>query len=288
MATLFPGAIWLPIPVSPSRPRRRKGRAVIFHVAVSEADSLFGLFSQSPNDSHLYVRRDGTTEQYVDLDLEAYASMDANASTISVETQGGVTDPDGEPWTDAQLAALARIARWAHDTEGVPLAVMPDSLPASRGIGWHRLGIDPWRVPGGEVWSSSRGKVCPGAAKIAQVPSIVAAAISGAQPQEPDVQLSDKISFTRPDNGQVSTFTVAEWVAWTNYYAGQAAATLGPLVQTVAQQAAQIAALSSAVGQLPGGSIDMAAVAAAAEKGAADALAKTTVTLTPAPAPAAQ
>jgi hypothetical protein len=172
----MPGAAWRPIPVSPSRPRRAKGRAVVFHVAASEATSLFGYFSTASVDSHFYVARDGTIEQYVDTDLQAYASLAANASTISVETQGGVTNPDGEPWTEAQVQSLARIARWAHDTEGVPLTLMPDSRPSSRGVGWHRLGIDPWRITGGEVWSSSRGKLCPGAAKIGQVPRVVALA----------------------------------------------------------------------------------------------------------------
>jgi hypothetical protein len=183
--TLFPGAIWRPIPVSPSRPKRGKGRAVILHVAVSEGASLFPIFSTTGNDSHLYVRKDGSVEQYIDLELVAYASIAANANTISVETQGGVTNPDGEPWTAAQVATLARIARWAHDTEGVPLSLMPNSLPASKGIGHHRLGIDPWRVAGGEVWSSSRGKLCPGAAKIAQIPQIITAAIGPIPPTPP-------------------------------------------------------------------------------------------------------
>jgi hypothetical protein len=53
---------------------------------------------------------------------------------------------------------------------------MPDSRPASRGVGYHKLGVKPWVVSGGELWSSSAGKVCPGAAKIAQVPNIIALA----------------------------------------------------------------------------------------------------------------
>lgn len=174
--TVMPGAVWRPIPVSRSRPLRRKGRGVILHVAASEATSLFGFFSTASVDSHFYVAKDGAIEQYVDTDLQAYASMDGNATTISVETQGGVANPDGEPWTPQQVASLARICRWANEDEGVPLQVMPDSRPASRGIGWHRLGVRPWVVPGGEIWSAANGKRCPGDAKIAQVPAVVAAA----------------------------------------------------------------------------------------------------------------
>jgi N-acetylmuramoyl-L-alanine amidase len=169
----MPGAVWRPIPVSSSRPRRSKGRGVCLHVAVSEAPSLFDYFSSASADSHFYVAKNGTIEQYVDTDLVAYAQLDGNASLISVETQGGAVNPDGEPWTAAQVESLARIAAWAHGSEGVPLTPMPNSLPASRGIGYHRLGINPWRVAGGELWSSATGKLCPGAAKVAQVPQII-------------------------------------------------------------------------------------------------------------------
>jgi hypothetical protein len=189
---VMPGAVWRPITVPGGLTRRTsKGRAVVLHVAVSEATSLFGFFNNNPSaNSHFYVAKDGTIEQYVDTDYQSWASMQANASTISVETQGGVTDPDGEPWTAAQVASLARICAWAHATEGTPLAPMLDSKPASTGVGYHKLGINPWRVSGGEIWSSSVGKICPGAAKIAQIPAIIAAAISGTE--EDDMPLTPK------------------------------------------------------------------------------------------------
>jgi hypothetical protein len=177
---LMPGAAWRPVPVAATRPKRTKGRGVCLHVAVTEATSLFGYFSTADVDAHFYVARNGAIEQYVDTELEAYAQLDGNATLISVETQGGVTNPESEPWTAEQVAALARICRWAHDIEGVPLQLMPDSRPTSRGIGWHRLGVNPWVVSGGELWSSSYGKTCPGATKITQVPSIIQHAQNGA------------------------------------------------------------------------------------------------------------
>ena len=184
----MPGALWKP--VNKNRPARRKGRGICLHVAVSEAASLQGFFSGSTADSHFYVRKDGTIEQMVDTDLVAYANAAGNSTLISVETQGGVTNADGEPWTPQQVDALARICRWASDTDGFPLQPMPDSRPTSRGVGYHRLGCKPWVVAGGEVWSSSVGKICPGAAKIAQIPQIIAAAAGGsvaAPPQEDEM-----------------------------------------------------------------------------------------------------
>src|SRR5690348_260141 len=102
----MPGAVWRPITV-PGGPTRRtsKGRAVVLHVAASEATSLFGYFNNNPGaNSHFYVARDGTIEQYIDTDYQSWTSMEANASTIGVETQGGLTNPDGEPWTPEQVA----------------------------------------------------------------------------------------------------------------------------------------------------------------------------------------
>lgn len=192
MTNIMPGAVWRPIPVSSSRARRQKGRGVCLHVAVSESSSLFNYFSTAEVDSHFYVAKSGVIEQYVDADLVAYANLNGNYSLISVETQGGVTNIEGESWTIAQVASLAKIAKWAHDTEGVPLQVMPNSLPTSRGVGYHRLGVDPYRVPGGELWSSAYGKSCPGTAKIAQVTAVVKAASSAVPtPSGDDVPLTD-------------------------------------------------------------------------------------------------
>jgi hypothetical protein len=180
MTLLFPGALWVPVPGQQNRPRRRTGRGVGLHVAAYLGPSIEKIDEGTGNDSHLYVRRDGSVEQNVDLDRVSYAMVDGNATLITVETEGGA-DPatvNSEPWTPQQVATLAEICRWAHETEDVPLQVMPDSRPASKGIGTHRLGIDPYRVAGGEVWSTAYGKACPGTAKVAQVPAIVALSLN--------------------------------------------------------------------------------------------------------------
>ena len=145
------------------------------HVAVSEALSLFGFFSTAAVCSHFYVRKDGTVEQYVDTAVRAAADLQGNDATISIETQGGVADAQSEPWTPAQITALQALTDWICDTHGIPRRLAVDSRPgdSSRGISWHRLGVDPWRVAGGMKYSNSRGKICPGDAKIAQIPSVL-------------------------------------------------------------------------------------------------------------------
>lgn len=165
----MPGAVRSPFP-TPGRARRRKGRGVAYHVAVSEAESL----RPWPGaDWHFYVSKKGTIYQFIDTDLQSWTTGAGNSSMIGVETEGGVHNPETEPWTDAQLDALARIARWAHETEGIPLRLMKSSHPSERGLGWHKLGVRPWVVPGGELWSSAYGKICPGRAKIAQMPEVL-------------------------------------------------------------------------------------------------------------------
>lgn len=168
----FPGAI-RKVVARHDTPRTRD-RGLCLHVAVSEAASLYNYFNQPGNPtSTWYVRRDGTVEQYVDSRFRAPAQLEGNPTMLSVETQGGTVDANTEPWSAAQVEALARIAAWCHTEHGIPLDQMPDSRPATNGIGYHRLGVNPWRVSGGELWSSANGKICPGQGKINQIPTII-------------------------------------------------------------------------------------------------------------------
>jgi len=160
------------------------------HVAVSLAATLFGYFNRAYKpSSHFYVLKSGQVLQYVDTSRAAEADLEGNDATISVETQGGVYDPQGEPWTAAQVESLAQLFAWAHKTHGIQMRLATDSKlgASSKGLSWHRLGID-GNFPasgilagrlqrgGGMHYSTSRGKVCPGDAKIQQIPGILARA----------------------------------------------------------------------------------------------------------------
>lgn len=182
MPNIVPSAAWSPIDVG-NRAARRRGRGAIAHVAVSESLKLLpGPLATRPSDWTFYLPKQPIDDQHrfwqlIDFDLQCWSSAAGNATCPAWESQGGVTNPDGEAWTDNQLEGAATIYAYGMETEGWPAQLMPDSLPASRGLGYHRLGIDPWRVAGGELWSSSRGKVCPGNAKIAQLPTILGRAV---------------------------------------------------------------------------------------------------------------
>lgn len=187
MPNLVPGFVWAPIDVG-NRAARRKGRGLVAHVAVSSSKKLVpGPLATRPADWHFYLPKVGPGFQFIDLDLQSWATKDGNGSLAAAEMEGGLGDAravNAEPMTPDQLTNLAVILRHMHETEGVPLALMPDSRPDSRGLAPHRWGVDPWRVAGGESWSSARGKLCPGDAKVAQLGQVVELA-GGARPTAP-------------------------------------------------------------------------------------------------------
>lgn len=184
----YPKAIRKPITVNKERKKLTEFNRATLHVAVSEATSLFSYFNvRGRADSHFYVRRDGTVEQYVDTAYRANADLEGNDASISIETQGGVNNPDTEPWTEAQVEAIAQLLAWIHKTHKIELKLASDSQigKSSHGIAWHRLGID-GNFPalpnvragrkqrgGGMHWSTSTGKLCPGGGKIEQIPAIL-------------------------------------------------------------------------------------------------------------------
>ena len=173
--------MWRPLSRNFTARARRRTDGIVLHVAVSEAASLHGWFSnpKAYASSHLYVRRDGTVEQYIDLDQISWAQKNGDARCLSVETQGGAL---GE-WTDAQVKSLARIVRETSAHYGFPLRVMGSSR-GERGVGYHLLGVPATAAQkaagvsqtGGELWSGAVGKVCPGPDRVKQMGKVVALA----------------------------------------------------------------------------------------------------------------
>ena len=197
----YPAAAWRPIaryqPGGSSHRSNFTARRLIFHTAVSNATpSMYGWFAVAGRATpHFYVGRGGEVEQYIDTDHGSTANLNGNHDCITVETWDGGTGPwsPGPAWTDAQVEALARLAAWCYQTHGIPLVRLPSSLPGTRGIGWHRLGIDGnfpddpllrGRVPAGELWSSSAGKLCPTDTRIRQtVGEVIPRAVQLAKPK---------------------------------------------------------------------------------------------------------
>lgn len=143
--------------------------------------------------AHFSTDAAGKIFQSRDTQYRSAANLHGNHRIIAVENEdfgaefGKWNTNDGHAvpaFTPPQIEAQARICAWAHTTHGIPLVACPDSRPGSRGIAYHRQGVDGnWagyayggRMSGGEVWTNHRGKVCPGDRRIAQIPQIIARA----------------------------------------------------------------------------------------------------------------
>jgi hypothetical protein len=200
----MPGARWRPLADNwATQPRMARHDLVLIHTAVGSFEGTYGYFrtgngaGYGGTESHFMTSPAGDIDQYQDTDRQAEANGAANGRAISVENADmgagfapwNTNDGNAVPaFTPAQIEANARICAWAHTQHGVPLELVPDSKPGRRGIGYHRLGVVGYAVPGGEIWSSSKEKGCPGPKRIAQVPQIIARArqlVGGAKPAAP-------------------------------------------------------------------------------------------------------
>ena len=153
--------------------------------------------------AHFSTNAAGTIFQSRDTTYRSAANLNGNWRVIAVENEdhgtayGAWSGSTVPAFTTAQIEAIARICAWANKVHGIPLVQCPDSKPGSRGIAYHRQGIqgnypNGW-VPGGELWSSSTGKVCPGDRRIAQMPQIITRARQLAGIEEDDVSWTDPV-----------------------------------------------------------------------------------------------
>jgi len=173
-------------PLGPqTQPRLISHDIICYHTMVGTlpgTDAMFRAGGYRGNESHFGVGGDGTTYQWQHTDYQADANLNGNRRIVSIETADmGPEFPvwdarDGAQvpaWTPAQVEELAVITAALAVYYDIPLQLIPDSRPERRGVGYHRLGCDPYRVPGGELWSAAPGKVCPGDRRIAQVPHVI-------------------------------------------------------------------------------------------------------------------
>lgn len=138
MSIRYPAATWRPVTyASQARQFAAPVRGWVLHVVVGSGSPWPTFEHAAAGDrrfSHLWVARDGSVEQYQDLDREAWAAVAGNTSWWHVETEGYPT----EPLTYAQMEALARWHVWSQ---------APDELaatPSGYGIGTHAMGGAAW------------------------------------------------------------------------------------------------------------------------------------------------
>lgn len=170
---IYPGAVYRPLHLGylsgngNGLPMAAYNR-INHHVAAGYG-SLFNYFNQpSRASSHFWIAKSGLVEQYVDTALRAEADYQGNDATISNETES-----KGEAWTEAQIQAIIALDIWLCDTHGIPKVLAENSWigQTSKGLSWHRLGIN-GNFPGGRyggrlqrgggmLYSTATGKSCP-------------------------------------------------------------------------------------------------------------------------------
>ena len=163
----FPGAAWKPLPRNFSPGARTAQLGLILHVQAGNGE-LSGWFSNpsAQASSTFWVSKTGQIYQYMEAGADkSWAQAAGNGLYDSVETEG----VPSEPLTDAQVAALAALVRWEHETYGMPYTVI--NTPGARGFGWHGMG--------GAAWGGHTG--CPGDLRRAQMQHIIDVAQSGTQ-----------------------------------------------------------------------------------------------------------
>lgn len=238
------------------------------HTAVSNSTSLRNLFNIDGQPwSHFYVNRVGTVYQYRDTAYHARCDLDGNPDTISIETWDGypsgypgywTTGSDVPPWTPAQVAAIEKLVHWILATHpSIPARLAKSNLkgPESHGLSWHRIGVVGYakytREQGGLVYSTSRGKVCPGDRRIAQIPGILAAATSTPAPtvsEEDDMPTAEEIADLTVQKLRASAATANGTTAGLAHHWVTTAVDARTALSGIAAVSAQVKAVADKVG----------------------------------------
>lgn len=278
----YPGARWRPLPEQGTQ-RAITPTQLVLHSAVGRG-SIFGYLAKTSVvvESTWWVGLDGKVEQYMSAREKAEAQWLGNPRALSVETADN-GDPDTFPWTREQVEALAQLAAWCHVHLGIPLRLCRSW--DDPGIGYHRL------FP---QWNPNKHS-CPGTVRIAQVEQIIARArqlVAGVKPATPahveddDMQPTDKLPLGPGNRANLSkalgrqapdAFTVADALT----LGVLTAAKVADLQAAQARQFGELRGLLTAALTAAGAGVDLAAVEAAAKRGAQDALDGAEIRLTP-------
>ena len=172
MSGWYPKAEQKRIPAGVNDPHIVPSMAIL-HVAVSTASSLHDYFNGPSGgvESHFYIRKDGTVEQYRSVRREADANYRANSyvvggvrmGAVSIETAGF----GNGRWTRKQMKAIKALLLWLHEEHGIRLAppVAPQPLNKEQGgVSYHTRF---------KSWSNVAGKTCPGPSRIMQYTKVL-------------------------------------------------------------------------------------------------------------------
>lgn len=201
-----------PLSNNQTQPRMRAHDVLCWHTMVGSLAGTRAMFQANGfggTESHFGTGGNGELEQWQDVAFTADANYMGNPTVISVENadlgpgfdRWNTNDGSAVPaFTDAQIRTLIALGTAAclpgthpgsmhadcpHDWKcyqvGIPPQLVPDTRPGRRGLAYHAMGVPGnGLVAGGVQWSTARGKVCPGARRIAQIKDTIVPMISAA------------------------------------------------------------------------------------------------------------
>jgi len=180
-------------------------RIINLHTMVGTLAGTESYFTPSGRPySHFGTSGGGEVRQWQNLAYRAASDLDGNSISISVENEDKSSwfppwsGSDVPRFTPAQAEAIAQLLKWLCPRFGIPPVLLGDSLPGRVGPSYHRLGINPWRVQGGILYSSAYGKVCPGDRRIAQLANEImprVRALLGQTPPPPKPPLQEDVDM---------------------------------------------------------------------------------------------
>lgn len=174
---IMPGILYSPV-VSGSYPKISRYDIVCVHTIVGYAPA---------SAAHFSTNFKGNIVQSRNTVYQSAANLNGNYRVIAIENEdhgpayGEWSGSNVPPFTKEQCESIAQICAWANKEHGIPLWLCANSKSISNGIAYHRQGIDGnfenydfgGRVSGGEVWSKSFGKLCPGDNRIHQLIDVI-------------------------------------------------------------------------------------------------------------------
>jgi hypothetical protein len=169
----YPYSEWRPLPENSTQPHINPTQ-LIFHTQASggQASNDAGWrYWNRPDikiEAHFLLDMDGAMVQAVGIFTRADNNADANNRAVSIETQDlGGRSVETTPWTGAQIEQLAGLTAWLHLHPKI-------RLPLKQCQAWNGPGYGPHNLFA--QWSVYKGKTCPGRARTAQIPEVIAAA----------------------------------------------------------------------------------------------------------------
>jgi hypothetical protein len=238
-------------------------RGLVVHIAEG---SYEGTISWCKNPAsgvscHFVTAQDGRIAQLIDTTVTAWTQIAGNGHWVSVENEGHTPGA----LTTAQVEANARILAWLHEVHGVPIqfvgSVSPLSgLPAGpgpngHGLAHHSIGTtaEGWNGAG---WGHSD---CPGPNIQAQKQQIVARAI--------EIAGGDDMPFFDDINARRMAYRVEAMFA--DLPNEGDAGEENKLHDRLGRIDLEIAQLKAVIAGIQSGTVDQAAIEAAAREGAA-------------------